>query len=65
MRQLNDSIAAVSGAEKSEQEHVEVIASETDAPTVLDHERLVYGKTGVAGILTSPFIFGVACLASL
>lgn len=51
--------------EKSELEHIEITDKNASEISSLDHETLAYGKNGIAGIVSSPFVFGVACLASM
>lgn len=61
----SDSQADPVAPEKSELEHIEITDKHTSEVSSLDYENLAYGKNGVAGIVTSPFVFGVACLASM
>lgn len=50
---------------KSELEHIEITNQTNSEISSINHENIAYGKGGVAGIISSPFIFGVACLASM
>lgn len=50
---------------KSELDHIEITNQTNSEISSINHENIAYGKGGVAGIISSPFIFGVACLASM
>ena len=52
-------------ATKEKHELISVADSGSSGMDILDTENISYGKNGVAGIVSSGYIFGVAFLASL
>lgn len=58
-------IEAYSSPQKEKDEHIEVAESGPNMMILTGAEDLSYGKNGIAGIVSSGYIFAIAFLASM
>lgn len=58
-------IEAYSSPQKEKNEHIEVAESGSKMTILTGAEDPSYGKNGIAGIVSSGYIFGIAFLASM